>query len=153
MPKKKTQSPSAQKEFSIFERCEILVPLHKKLMWKTWCLFNRQSFSRMTEYLWDVHLGLTPSEPQQITEDNSVLDFYVRLTGNKISPNDLTAYEEIKSINPLMVKYSMILTRSRAKNKINSFRYFLPGIEADSQTELSGELLRFLINRYERTIK
>jgi hypothetical protein len=87
-------------------------------------------------------------------ENDEIIIFYRKWTGNNIRPKDRKAREEVKRFSNDVCKIGILTAISRAKTKINSFAYCVPVIEdiaeeasaIDSKGEYLKHLERFILS-------
>jgi len=59
-----------------------------------------------------------------------IIQLYVRYTGRSFTEADKTSYEQVRHLNPLVIRVGVLATLIRKQGgQINSFAYFLPEIQ------------------------
>jgi hypothetical protein len=119
------------------------LPVQKLGKWQLWCFVNKVDFQDAVELAMD---WLTGQPVNQVLIDDSddnkendeIIIFYRKWTGNKIKPKDRTARDEVKKFSNDVCKIGILTAILRANSKINSFKYCVPVIEeiASSTDEL-----------------
>jgi hypothetical protein len=133
------------------------LPVQKLEKWELWCFINKVDFQDAVETAMD---WLTSQPANHILidafdedkENDEIIIFYRKWTGNNIRPKDRAAREEVKRFSDDICKIGILTAISRAKTKINSFAYCVPVIEdiaeeagaIDSKDEYLKHLERFI---------
>ncbi len=133
------------------------LPVQKLEKWELWCFINKVEFQDAVETAMDWltsqpanHVLIDASDEDK--ENDEIIIFYRKWTGNNIRPKDRAAREEVKRFSDDICKIGILTAISRAKTKINSFAYCVPVIEdiaeeagaIDSKDEYLKHLERFI---------
>jgi hypothetical protein len=115
------------------------LPVQKLEKWELWCFINKVEFQDAIETAMD-WLTSQPANHVLIDdfdedkENDEIIIFYRKWTGNNIKPKDRTAREEVKMFSDDICKIGILMAILRAKSKINSFQYCVPVIEEIAST-------------------
>jgi hypothetical protein len=141
------------------KRKTIRLPSQKVEKYELWCFMNKIDFQDAVEKALDYYIGrpdahILIDDFDEDKENDEIIIFYRKWTGNNIRPKDRKAREEVKRFSNDVCKIGILTAISRAKTKINSFAYCVPVIEdiaeeasaIDSKGEYLKHLERFILS-------
>ena len=122
-----------------------------------WCFVNKVSKQDATEralasMLASEHatkLARIDIDSNDGSTEDDMLIFYRRWTGNRVTDRDREALKEVEQYHPNIIKAGILITITRAKNRINSFRYCVGAIEeaAASPVKPDGDYIKYLLGK------
>jgi hypothetical protein len=119
------------------------LPVQKLEKWQLWCFVNKVDFQDAVELAMDWLTGqpvnhVLIDDFDEDKENDEIIIFYQKWTGNKIKPKDRTVRDEVRRFSNDICKIGILTAILRANSKINSFKYCVPVIEeiASSTDEL-----------------
>ncbi len=141
------------------KRKTIRLPFQKVEKYELWCFMNKIDFQDAVEKSMDYFIGrpdahILIDDFDEDKENDEIIIFYRKWTGNNIRPKDRAAREEVRRFSDDVCKIGILTAISRAKTKINSFAYCVPVIEdiaeeagaIDSKGEYLKHLEKFILN-------
>lgn len=162
-----TQSPSWQGELNYpsrrtRERLTVRLPKHKLEKYKLYAHMTHEDMQDLVEYGLDWVTGLldtqSPRHPNTQSPTNhdlndlddglkdDVIIFYQKVTGNRWRiPEDQEAYKEVAQYAPHIIKQGIAISKMRAKQKINSFRYCHGAIHESAHANNGADYLQYLL--------
>ena len=69
------------------------------------------------------------------------------MTGNRITEKDRAARKEVAHLSVSVINGGILLTLNRAKNRVNSFRYCLGGIDKAAASGANDGYLSYLFDQ------
>jgi hypothetical protein len=141
------------------KRKTIRLPFQKVEKYELWCFMNKIDFQDAVEKSMDYFIGrpdahILIDDFDEDKENDEIIIFYRKWTGNNIRPKDRGAREEVRRFSDDVCKIGILTAISRAKTKINSFAYCVPVIEdiaeeagaIDSKGEYLKHLEKFILS-------
>ncbi len=141
------------------KRKTIRIPSQKVEKYELWCFMNKIDFQDAVEKAMDYFIGrpdahILIDDFDEDKENDEIIIFYRKWTGNNIRPKDRKAREEVKRFSDDVCKIGILTAISRTKTKINSFAYCVPVIEdiaeeagaIDSKGEYLKHLEKFILS-------
>jgi hypothetical protein len=141
------------------KRKTIRLPFQKVEKYELWCFMNKIDFQDAVEKSMDYFIGrpdahILIDDFDEDKENDEIIIFYRKWTGNNIRPKDRKAREEVRRFSDDICKIGILTAISRAKTKINSFAYCVPVIEdiaedaavIDGKDEYLKHLEKFILS-------